>query len=108
VTAEARLAGVLVGSFLLWLPALSSLLQGTLEPGVAGQRLAGAVVLAWVSTTLLGHLLRGSQPATEEPATDTDGPQEPLGRRREEDVPTTMSPTAPEDEDRRDGETFEP
>lgn len=93
MTADVRLAVVLVGSFLLWSPALSSLLQGDLDPGAAGVRFAGAVALTWMAARLLGHLVGGYQRAAEEGDGDAGHGAAHDHRRRSDEEPA--APGAP-------------
>lgn len=87
MTADVRLAVVLVGSFFLWSPALSSLLRGDLDPGAAGVRFAGAVVVTWMATTLLGHLIGGYHRVAEEAGDDAGHGVVHDRRRRVDDEP---------------------
>jgi hypothetical protein len=95
MTAETRLAVVLVGSFLLWSPALPSLLQGGLDVGAAGVRLAGAVAVTWMATTLLDHVVGGYHRAAEEGATDLSRQDQGDGGRRAEDLDPATPSAAP-------------
>lgn len=57
--AETRLAVVLFGSFVLWIPALSSVLRGELDAGVAGIRWGVGAALVWAMVAALNQLIAG-------------------------------------------------
>ena len=82
--ADTRLAVVLFGSFVLWIPALGSVLRGELDIGAAGLRWTIAAVLVWIVVTGLNQLIGGYAVA----ATKDDGPEDGGPRsRRMSDLP---------------------
>lgn len=59
MAAETRLATVLFGSFLVWLPALGAFLGGDLDAGAVGVRYAGAVAVVSAGMVLITTILAG-------------------------------------------------
>lgn len=59
MAADTRLAAVLFGSFLLWLPALTAFLRGDLDAGAVGMRFAGAVAVVWGGIALVTGIVTG-------------------------------------------------
>ena len=57
--ADTRLAVVLFGSFVLWIPALSSVLRGELDAEVAGIRWGIGAALVWAMVAALNQLIAG-------------------------------------------------
>lgn len=76
--AEMRLPAVVVGAFLLWLPALSAFLRGDLDAGALGVRFAGAAAVVWAGITLVAGIVSGYQ---SEPAVVSQDAGNPVGRR---------------------------
>lgn len=106
MNAETRLAIVLFGSFVLWLPALGSVLRGELDAEVAGVRWALGAALVWMALKGLNHLFMGyamdsagdeprrraddapGEPARPGPAFSGDTDQTGFGDRTDTDVTT--------------------
>lgn len=60
IAPHSRFALVVVGSFVLWLPALRLFLQGDLDPGAIGLRYLGALGLVAVAVTVLTGVAGGA------------------------------------------------
>ena len=94
---ETRLAAVLFGSFLLWLPALTAFLRGDLDAGSVGVRFAGAVVVVWAAIVLVSSIVSGYRP---EPVHAGEHGGEQEGRRADDTTPGPRPPAeAPPAED---------
>lgn len=92
MTPEHRLAAVLFGSFLLWVPALDAMVSDELEPGAALIRYGAAVAFVWAAVRIVERIVHGyvTPPVEVEAETsatdpDNDGALD-AGRRRREDT----------------------
>lgn len=98
MTPENRLATVLFGSFLLWLPALDAMMSDELEPGAAGIRYGAAVVFVWAAVRIVERIVHGyvTPPVeAEAPAADPDDDgalDAGLRRREDTEAASTVEP----------------
>lgn len=105
IAPEHRLAVALFGAFVLWLPTLSAMLAGGVEPSTAGLRYGAAVGFVWAATRALERVVQGyavPPDAAEDAPTEkdvvgaTDEPEvsnepAPPGRRRREDAAAAVA-----------------
>ena len=85
--AETRLAVVLFGSFVLWIPALNSVLRGELDAGAAGIRWGIGAVLVWTMVAVLSQLIGSYAVATVEDGPARRASDDEPGARRRSDRP---------------------
>lgn len=90
MNAETRLAVVLFGSFVLWIPALNSVLRGELDVGAAGIRWSIGAAMVWAMLAAMNQLISGYAVATPEDGRGTSGERP---SRRSSD-PSDIAPAA--------------